>query len=178
MEFDVCSLKWLDFTGSRNVKSVTEKRRSNACRLWCTEGVMERTGSFNFPQFNKNDSRVNPGIQVLIHLAIAVEFAPLYSHNQFTQENHYDTALLVTIIIILADKGNMIWVSQALIWYKDSVLSLWEIQLWRKTVVRSFYLHNGKSYMGKTVSLYWFSPLFYFLSYPSCVQLLFIQFLT
>ena len=28
-----------------------------------------------------------------------------------------------------------------------------------KTIVRSFYLHNGISYTGKMTSLYWFNPL-------------------
>ena len=36
-----------------------------------------------------------------------------------------------------------------------------------KTILRSFYLHYGNSYTGKTGSLYWFSPMFsYIIAYP------------
>ena len=45
-------------------------------------------------------------------------------------------------------------------WFDIKMLSYqyWKLHCWDKTVVRSFNLHNGIPYTGKTPSLYWIGP--------------------
>ena len=48
-------------------------------------------------------------------------------------------------------------VTRALIQYKDAILPVWEISLWRSDNHIPAYLHNWISYTGKMTSLYWTS---------------------
>ena len=66
--------------------------------------------------------------------------------DQFTLHNQY------TICMVPNNMG--------LIQYKDLILPLLEISLWRyKTILQPSYFHNEISYTGKTTSLYWIGAL-------------------